>query len=408
MATFRYKARDKKGSPFVSTVEADSPKEVADLLRKQGLQIIYLEEPQKDYSAALYQGVLQRLKAASRPVEVVLFTRQLALMVRAGLPLVDGIEGIAQQDISPALKMVIGSLSENLRSGKAFSEALSQHPAFFPAFYVSMVKSGETAGILEEVLERLADIGERGMELKGRVRAALAYPVLLVFLSCGIVTFLLVHVLPRFFLIFEESGVVLPLPTRILLAVSFLLQKCWFLVPLGLIAVFYGFLKMKARPEGRYRIDEAILRIPFLGPLLLRTVFARAFGIMASLLKSGIAVVPALIVVEDLVGNQAVARALVRVREAVVGGASLSAPFRAEKIFPPTISQLVSVGERTGSLDETFRHLGNYYEREVERALRMMTSVLEPLLLLVVGSLVAFIALSVLLPIFQLIKVFRR
>jgi len=407
MATFRYKARDKTGAAFIATIEAEDSRVVAELLRKQGLQIITLEQP-KETASSFFDALLQKIKRASRPDEVVLITRQLALMVRSGLPLVDGIEAIAEQDVSPDLRKILVSLSEDLRAGRAFSEALQRFPAFFPAFYVSMVRSGEAAGILEEILERLATIGEDEMELKGRVRAALAYPALLIILSVSIVTFLLINVLPRFFQIFQEAGASLPLPTKVLLGISYLLRTFWFMIPIGLVLGVRWFVLTSAKPEGRYRLHAFLLRAPFVGRLILQTILARSFQIMASLLKSGIAVVPALNVLEDLVGNLVVSRTISRIREAVIGGAALSEPFRSEKIFPPAVGQLISVGEKTGTLDVTFRHLGDYYEREVDRSLRTLTSVLEPLLLLGVGTIVAFIALSVLLPIFQLIKVFRR
>lgn len=406
MATFRYKARDKAGTATVASLEGESRDAVARQLRGQGLQIITLEEAQ---GAALdLEQLLQRVRRAPRPQEVVLFTRQLALMVRSGLPLIEGIEGLAGQAFSPAFKQTLAALSGDLQGGKSFSEALARAPACFPTFYVSMVKAGETAGMLDEVLERLASIGESEMELKGRVRAALAYPVLLVFLSFGIVTFLLVFILPRFIGIFEESGVALPLPTRILLGVSFLLRKFWFLLPLGLGVGGFWLARFRRSPEGRLWIHRAILRTPYFGPLILKTILARAFRILSSLLRSGIPAVPALAVAEELMGNQVLAQAVARVREQVIGGKSLAEPFRAEKVFPGTIAQLVTVGERTGALDTVFLHLADYYEGEVDRALRAMTSVLEPVLLLSMGLFVGFIALSVLLPIFQLIRVFQR
>ncbi|MCM8795035.1 MAG: type II secretion system F family protein [Candidatus Omnitrophica bacterium] len=407
MATFRYKARDKSGEAVLATVEAESSSTVVDQLKRQGLQIVYLEEAASPVPGFL-QLIIDKIRASTRSSETILFTRQLALMVRSGLPLVDSIEGIAEQKISPAFRDVITALSDDLRGGKSFSEALQNQPVFFSSFYVSMVRSGEATGTLEQVLERLADVGEEEQELKGKVISAMAYPLLLVTLAMGVVTYLLTAVLPRFFLIFEESGVVLPLPTRLLLGVSFLARIFWFFIPLVIGAVGYLLFRVSRSPEGQIRIHRAVLAIPFFGDLILKTIFARMFRVMHSLLRSGIAAVPALVVLEDLAGNRVISSAIARIRSAVVGGASLAEPFRSEKIFPATVSQLIAVGEKTGSLDETCRHLSDYYEREVARVLRTMTSVLEPLLLLAVGMLVAFIALSVLLPIFQLIRVYRR
>lgn len=406
MATYRYKTRDKTGLASLSTMEAESPQAVAVALRKQGLQIVYVEESKG--LPIRFQGILGRLGRPSRAYEVTSFTRQLALMVRSGVPLVDGIEAIQEQPFSVEFKKTLRTLVEDLRRGKSLSEALQQHPESFSRFYVSMAKSAEAGGILEEVLERLASVWEEDLELKGRVLSALAYPILLVFLSLGIVSFLLINILPKFVRIFEESEVVLPLPTRILLWVSDLLAHSWFLIPVGLGLTIPAFLRYARTPQGRFRLHSLLLRVPFFGDFILKTIFARSFRVMASLLKSGIAAVPALGVMEDLMGNEVLSRAVARVRDGVVAGQPISEPFKTQKIFPPTVVQLVAVAERTGSLDQSFLHLGDFYEKEVERGLKAFASILEPALLLIMGLMVGFIALSILLPIFQLVRVFHQ
>lgn len=406
MASYRYKARDKTGTATLATVEASSRSELTALLRKQGLQVITIEEA-KGFPVLLDRALL-RLKKRSHPGEVVSFTRQLALLVRSGIPLVDAIESLAEQPFSPVFKEVLRTLGQDLRQGRSFSEALAQHPATFSPFSVNMVKSAETAGILDQVLERLASLGEEEMEMKGRVTSALVYPILLVFLSLAVVTFLMAFVLPKFIAIFEESEVVLPLPTRILLFISQFIQNFWFLIPLVSGGVVWAGLRYFRRPDGRHRLHCWILQAPFLGPLMTQTLLARAFRVLAALLKSGVAAVPALAVTEDLMGNEILSNAVGRIRRAVVGGASLSEPFRAEKVFPSTVAQLVAVGERTGTLDESFLHLADYYDKEVDKSLRTFTALLEPMLLLIMGLVVGFVALSVLLPIFQLVRVFQH
>lgn len=407
MATFRYKARDKSGVALVGTIEAETQAAVTASLRELGYQIIYIEE-QRWHTPKLLQALFQQGRRRSKPQELVFCTRQLSMMVRAGLPLVEALIGMGEQPFSPPFKKTLSTLVDDLRGGLSFSQALERHPAVISRFYISMVKSGETAGILDQVLERLAAIGQEELELKGRIRSALAYPCLLVLLSLGIVTFLLVGVLPKFVGIFEESGVALPLPTMILLAVSRFLQRFW-IVPLVAAVIAAASLRRYHRtPHGRYQLHQWLLKAPVIGQLIHRTILSRFCRIMASLLKSGIPAVSALTITHDIVGNQVVARAIAHVREAIIGGASLAEPFRLSGVFPPTVVQMVAVGERTGTLDQMFMHLGTYYETEVERGLRTLTSLLEPLLLLIMGLLVGFIALSVLLPIFQLVKVFKR
>lgn len=405
MPRFRYKARDRSGIAVTGVVEAETQKAVTLSLRELGYQIISVEEF-KGLAAAL-----ERLRARlhkPKQQEVVAFTRQLAMMVRAGLPLMEAIRACATQAASESFRKTLILLGENLKGGASFSEALAKHPRFFSGFVVSMVRAGEAAGILDTVLERLADIAEQEMELKGRIQSALVYPCLLVLMSLGIVTFLLVSILPKFVGIFEESGARLPVPTLILLGVSDFLQRFWVLPLAALAAAAFSLRRYARTPRGRYRLDGLILRAPILGSLVHKTILARFSRILGSLLKSGVQVVMALTITQEVVGNRVVHQALAHIGQAVIGGSTLAEPFRISQIFPETLVQMISVGERTGTLDEILLHVSVYYDAEVERGLRTMTSVLEPLLLLVLGLMIGFIALSVLLPIFQLVQVFRQ
>lgn len=405
MAQFRYKARDRLGVAVTGVVQADSHKAVSISLRQLGYQIVFIEE--FGGLAALFQKVQQRFKQAG-PYEVVFFTRQLAMMVRAGLPLVDAIGGCAVQTTSVSFRKSLIQLVEDLRGGISLSDALAKHPRLFSSFFISMIRAGEAAGILDQVLERLAAIGEEEMELRGRVQSALVYPVLLVLMSLAIVTFLLVAILPKFVGIFEEAGAQLPLPTVILLSISGFLQRTWIFLPFLLFGAVYALRQYAKSPAGRYKLHSWILRLPVVGPLVQKTILARFCRIFGSLLKSGIQAVAALTITQEVVGNEKVRQALAHIRGAVIGGSNLGDPFRMSTVFPPTLVQMVAVGERTGTLDEILIHLSDFYDSEVERSLRTLTSTLEPVLLLVMGTIVGFIALSVLLPIFQLVRVFRK
>lgn len=405
MPQFRYKARDKSGVAVTGVVQADTPKAVSLSLRQLGYHVVFVEE----FAGlpALIQIFRQRMERAG-PMEVVLFTRQVAMMVKAGLPLVDSIHGCSLQTTSAAFRKELVLLVEELKGGASFSEALAKHPRLFSNFHISMVRAGEAAGILDQVLDRLASIGEEEMELKGRVQSALVYPCLLVVMSVGIVVFLMTAILPKFVGIFEEAGAQLPLPTVILLTASRILQQFWLLIPVG---GFFGFMALRryaASPKGQYRLHGLVLKMPIIGPIIHKTILTRFTRIMGSLLKSGIQAVAALTITQEVVGNEVARQALAHVREAVIGGSNLADPFRMSAVFPSTLVQMVAVGEKTGTLDEILLHLSNFYDTEVERELRTLTSTLEPLLLLVMGLIVGFIALSVLLPIFQLVKVFRK
>ncbi|MBI3615769.1 MAG: type II secretion system F family protein [Candidatus Omnitrophica bacterium] len=405
MPQYRYKARDRSGIPLTGVVQAEDPKAVSLSLRELGYQVILVEE--FGGLAATLHRLQQRLQP-HRPQEVVFFTRQLAMMVRSGLPLMEAVNGIAIQTRSIPFRKALILVVEDLKGGMSFSEALARHPRFFSNFFVSMIRAGEAAGIIDEILERLASVSEEELELRGRIQSALAYPCLLVFMSLSIITFLLVAVLPKFVGIFEEAGAKLPLPTAILLAISRFLSRLWFLVPVAAVGGFFLLRKYARTPMGLYRLHGWQLKVPILGPLIQKTILARFCRIMGALLKSGIQAVPALTITQEIVGNQVVRQALIHIREAVVGGANLADPFRVAQVFPPTLCQMISAGERTGSLDEILLHLSDFYDSEVDRDLRTLTSTLEPILLLTMGLFVGFIALSVLLPIFQLVRVFRR
>lgn len=405
MPQFRYKARDKSGVAVTGVVQAESSKAVSLSLRQLGYHIVFVEE----FAGlpALLQKFRQQMER-SGPMEVVLFTRQLAMMVKAGLPLVDSIQGCSLQATSASFRKELVLLVEELKGGASFSEALAKHPRLFSNFHISMVRAGESAGILDQVLERLAVIGEEEMELKGRIQSALVYPVLLVVMSLGIVVFLMTAILPKFVGIFEEAGAQLPLPTVILLGGSRLLQQFWLLIPVAGFAAFAALRRYAATPQGKYRLHGLLLKLPILGPIVHKTILTRFTRIMGSLLKSGIQAVAALTITQEVVGNQVARQALVHIREAVIGGSNLADPFRMSHVFPPTLVQMVAVGEKTGTLDEILLHLSDFYDVEVERGLRTLTSTLEPILLLVMGLIVGFIALSVLLPIFSLVRVFRK
>ena len=390
---------------MTGVVEAESQKAVSMSLRELGYQIVFVEEfGGLAYGIQRWKQRLQRF----RPQEAVFFTRQLAMMVRAGLPLVEAIHGVAFQINSVSFRKALILIVEDLKGGLSFSETLARHPKYFSNFFVSMVRAGEAAGILDQVLERLAVVGEEELELRGRIASSLAYPVLLVLMSLSIVTFLLVAILPRFVAIFEEAGANLPLPTMVLLTVSRLLQSFWFIVPFVILGVSFAVRNYLRTPGGRYRLHGLLLRTPVVGPLIHKTILARFSRIMGSLLKSGIQAVAALSITQEVVGNQVVKQAILHIREAVVGGSNLADPFRISQVFPPTLVQMVAVGERTGTLDDLLLHISEFYDSEADRDLRTLTSTLEPVLLLVMGLIVGFIALSVLLPIFQLVRVFRR
>jgi len=300
------------------------------------------------------------------------------------------------------------NIGSEIRGGKSLSEALSTYPRQFSDFHINMIKAGETGGMLGDVLERLSVIGYEERELKGKVEGALAYPALLIGLSLLVVTVLLIFVLPRFISIFEESGVKLPLPTLVLIFMSDLLSKFWYLAVIAGTIGFLVFQKKIRDPKSRYYIHKKILDLPYLGTIIMIIAISRFCKIMAALIKSGISLLNALAVSEGLLGNQVLINTISHVRKAIVGGMPLSESLKMSGVFPVMMIQMIAVGESTGKLDQMLFQVSDFYDKESSQALRTISTLIEPVLLLVMGVITGFIALSVLLPIFNLVKVLKH
>lgn len=406
MSVYQYKARDAGGNLMEGVVEAEDETAAASNLESSGLTPLTISPR----SAAVNNASLSRrffFKKVSRQ-EVLIFTRQLATLISTGVPLIQSLENVSNQTANPSFKQVINEIINALRSGVSFSESLLRYPAFFPNLYVSMVKVGETGGLLDKVLVRLAELSTQDIDLRSHLRSVLIYPLVLAVVAFLIVNFVLVGVLPKFVTIFESSQASIPIPTRFLLFTSHMLRSYWWL---GIIAIILGwqwFRSYYRTAHGRLKFDTLILRLPLFGPLILRVMVCRFSRSIAALTKSGIPILNALEVVESTISNRALSRMLEGVRTAVSRGQSLTEPFAASGLFPPMVIQLINTGERTGRLDDMFEQIALFYEPEIEFTIRNLTSLLEPVMLLGMGLVVAFIALSVLLPIFNLISIVRR
>ncbi len=403
---YQYSARDRSGIPVSGRVEAENTKTVSQSLKELGYIVVSIRE-EKGARLKFFEGLKNRFLNAGSG-DVLLFLRQASAMINAGLPLLAALSNIIEQTRNPHFKKILINIAADIRGGKSLSEALSHYPRLFAAFQVNMVKAGETGGMLGEVLERLSVIGYEEQELKARVRSALAYPILLVSLSLVIVAALLTFVLPKFIAIFEESNVALPLSTRALLLISGILRSYWYLPLGGAIALFFFIRKRLKSEKGRYYIHKKVLSLPVFGRIILIISMSRFCKIMGALTKSGITLLNALAVSEGLLSNEVLSRAIAHIRQAVSGGATLADSMRVSGVFPPMMVQMVSVGENTGKLDEMFLEVGDFYDKESSIAIRTITTLIEPVLLLFMGLIVGFIALSVLLPIFNLVKVLKH
>ena len=401
MQKFLYKAKDGRKQVMQGILEAETERGALSKLSQMGYFPLSIQKeeagPQRQASSrsfSIFTGIRRR--------DITFFTRQLSDLLEAGLTLMRALNVIQDQTENPRLQEILVDIVSHVRDGKSFSDALAVYPKVFPPIYVSMVRSGEVGGILGGVLARLADFSEKEEELQGKVRAAMAYPALICLVGMGTVAVLLIFVVPKLVLLFQDVGQVLPLPTQILIAVSNGVAKYWWVALL--IAALGGFLgKRQSLPQGaRLAIDRIKLRFPVWGSLIKKVEIARFARSLATLLSHGVPILQAMQSVYQATGNEMLKGELQKIGDQLRGGTTLSQGMRLSRIFPNLVINMVSVGEEAGSLDRSLIKIADTYEREADRAMKMMTALVEPVMILVMGSVVGFIVVSMLLPIFQI------
>lgn len=406
MPTYIYKARDKTGMLITGEVDAADQKEIALSLNSLGYKVISIERQKgiRVILAKLFYNVFRKIKEE----DVITSMRQLSAMMHSGLPITEALDSVREQTKNPSFQKIWSEMIDDIRGGKSLSETFEKYPALFSPFCVSMIKVGETAGILDQTLDRIAVIGLEEIALKNKLKSAMVYPILLVFLSLGIVTFILTVILPKFVSIFEESGATLPVPTLILLSISGFLRSYWYIGVIAIIAAAVAISRYVKSEKGRYNVHSKILKMPLIGGLMLKISMTRLFRTLGEMLRSGIPLVYGLQIVQGVTNNMVVKRLLAHIKDAVSSGASLTSSAKVSGIFPPMVIQMINAGEKTGSLEEMFIQIGEFYDRETTLMINTVTSLIEPLLLLVMGGFVGFLALSVLLPIFNLVRVLKK
>ncbi|CEP66033.1 Type II secretion system F domain [Moorella glycerini] len=396
---FAYRGRDARGNAVSGNIEAESQELAIRELRRQGIFITYCRPavvtPARDWRRLFRRPVSRR--------DLALFSRQLATMLGAGLPIVTALHILQRQAENPSLRESIGMLLQDLESGEAFYRALERQPRVFPPIFIHTVEAGELGGALDETLERLAGHLEREHEVEEKVKSALTYPAIVSMVALLAVIFLLTYVLPSFQVMLNSLQVPLPWPTRLVLGISSGLRYLWPVLFLFLAGAAYGFYRWLQKPAGRYRFDRMLLRIPIFGPLHQKTVLSRFSRTLGTLLHSGVPVLPALEIVRRTVGNAVVAGAVERAAESVRDGQSLAAPLEASGVFPPMVVEMITVGEETGALDALLAKISSFYDREVGETVARLSSLIEPVLIVTLGGIIGLVVISVLLPVFSLV-----
>jgi general secretion pathway protein F len=410
MPVYRYEGLDSAGKRVRGVEDGDSPLSVRAKLRKQGVFPTEVEEEQARAGegqptglARLNVDVLARVPQR----EVALFIRQLGTLLRAGMPLVAALNAIIEQIGETRLARTLTLVREAVNGGASLADALGEHPRIFPPLMNNMIHAGETGGALDVVLERLADLMERQASLRSKVWSAMTYPIVMGVLGLGVVAFLLINVVPAVSKIFTDMEADLPVATTILLAISDVVQRRWWLMAGILVVGLLGLRYFGRTAKGRRVLDGMKLRLPLFGGLLRKVVVARFASTLSTLMASGVPLLTALDIVRSVLINRVMEDALGEVRERVKEGGAIATALRATGEFPPIVLHMVDVGEKAGSLEDMLTKVSENYEEDVGLTVAALTSLVEPLMIVFLGLLVLFIVLAILLPIFEINELIR-
>jgi general secretion pathway protein F len=402
MPVYKYKAINEKGKTVQGTIDAESPKAATEKLKGQNIFLSSLGEVKKQKSRKFF------LFKAISSGELVVTTRQFSTLISAGFPLEASLVALSEQTEDARLSHVLTQVRDKISEGSSLAGALKEHPSVFSNLYINMVKAGEASGTLDIVLLRLSDFLEKQMALRSRIRSALIYPIFMFFIGGGVLFFMMTYIIPKIAKIFEESRKALPLITIVLIKLSNLLSHnlgALLLLFIGLIFIAYRFIKTE---RGREFIDRVTLSLPIFGKIIKMIIISRFTRTIGTLLGSGIPLLEALQIGEAVLGNTVYVEILKRVRENLREGASFAGPLKESGVFPPLMTRMITVGEQTGELEEMLTKIANIYDLQVETLISTLTSLLEPVMILVIGAVIGFIVFAVLLPIFDLTSTIGR
>lgn len=416
MANFEYRALDAQGTETTGVIAADDENDAVSQLRRNGLYPTQVVEQGKGSL-----GVSRRARSAARrkgkssvggrkggrinAKTLMLFTRQLATLIDSGLPLLRGLTVLGKQEPNPVLKRTINSLSEAVQAGGTFSESLALHPRIFNKLYVNMVKAGELGGVLELVLTRLADYQEKAQKLKNKIVSAMIYPVIVLTIAVAIMVFLLLFIVPKFETIFNDMlrGAPLPLVTRIVTGASKFVGHNILWIAGGITIVVVGYRLWVGTKKGRHIVDQLKITLPVIGDIQRKSAIARFSRTLGTLVTSGVPILQALNITKETAGNVIIEESIARVHEAVKEGESIVHPMEASKVFPPMVISMVDVGEETGQLPDMLLKIADVYDDEVDNAVSAMTSLIEPIMIVMLAVIVGTIVMALFFPLLDII-----
>lgn len=392
---YQYKARDPLGRLHQGAIEAATEADALQLLTRDGFQGVELAEGDEDDIPPLFPRRVSR-------TDLLYATNQMAVMVDTGITLSAALQGILEQEQNPTLKRVLQDLKRAVEGGEDFSTALARHPKYFDQTYVALIRASEATGTLGPMLERITGYLRKEIETRGKVRAAMAYPTVMLVLATGVTIFLLTFVMPKFTPLFSRKGIQLPAMTRVMMAVSEAMLNYWYLWIAAAAALVLGFVLGKRTGPGRQAWDWLRIHLPLLGPMNRKVTISRSIRTLGTMISSGIPMLEALHLSSAVSGNFHYEALWKMVAEKVTGGSQVCEALAGSPLFPPMLVQMIAAGEQTGRLGPVLERVSNYYDQEVETSLKSVTSLIEPLMITVMGGVVGSIGMSLLLPIFSL------
>mgnify|MGYP001577001444 FL=1 len=398
MIKYNYTVKDKNGYTLSGFLEANSEAEAAEALHKKELIVIAIEQTKEKAAKSSSWGKGKKVKLD----DLVIFTRQLATMIDAGIPLVHALNILSEQVENPDLREVVVVVRKDIEAGMSFCDALSKHPKVFSELFINMARAGESSGMLDDILDRLASYLEKSAALTRKIKSSLVYPAVVVSMAFIITAVLLLKVVPTFKGIFDTLGGQLPLPTQVLIFVSDLFRKYFIFLVILLAGIIFLFKKYISTEKGHYNFDKAKLKAPILGELFRKLAVAKFSRTFSTLVKSGVTVLSALDIVSKTSGNKVVEEAVKGCSKAVRDGEPIAQPLLKSGVFPPMVCRMISVGEQTGQLEKMLTKIADFYDEQVDAATSALTSMIEPLVIAFLGIVVGGIVISLFLPIFKI------
>lgn len=396
--TFVYRVRDGRGNLLNGNLDGDSMSMVATKLRQMGYVVIEVKEKslaQKEINLPFFNKVTQK--------DLTIFSRQFATMIDAGLSLTKCLAILAEQTESKPLKKVIAEVLQDVERGKSLSDSMAKHESVFPSIFTNMVRAGEAGGVLDQVLLRVAEHFEKEATIKSKIKSAMAYPVAMFAFSMLITFVLITFIVPLFVKMFQDMGGSLPLPTKILLGASSFMRNGWFIAIPSIVGIRYLVKFYGKTTVGRFKMDGIKLRLPVFGGLIKKMAISKFSRTLGTLMSSGVPILHSLDIVAVTAGNAVVADAVKKARTSIKEGETIAKPLSGSKVFPPMVVQMISVGEETGALDSMLSKIADFYDQEVSSMVDALTSIIEPLMIVVMGIIIGGIIISLYMPMFQVI-----